>query len=144
MKVHSCNYCSYQSDRLYNLKVHHKNKHGNQPYQATTKLSVGHNGSQAPTIVSIPPLYSVQSAATHQHVSNPHPYVHPYLQQQPNPYPQRTPEMIANNTYYAKETRAPTKISVGPDGQRAPTTVQAAATHQHVSNPHPCTSIHSA
>ena len=55
--------------------------------------------------------------------SNPHPYVHPYVQQQPNPYPQRTPEMVANNTYYAKETRAPTKISVGPNGQRAPTTI---------------------
>ena len=55
--------------------------------------------------------------------SNPHPYVHPYVQQQPNPYPQRTPEMVANNTYYAKETRAPTKISVGPNGPRAPTTI---------------------
>ena len=33
--------------------------------------------------------------------SNPHPYVHPYLNnnnQQPNTYPQRTPEMVANNT----------------------------------------------
>ena len=109
MKVHSCNYCSYQSDRLYNLKVHHKNKHGNQPYRATTKMSVG---SKAPTTVSIPPLYGVQEAATHQHVSSPHPYAHPYIQHQPNPYPQRTPEMIANNTYYAKETRAPTKISL--------------------------------
>ena len=39
--------------------------------------------------------------------SNPHPYVHRYLHQQPNPYPQCTPEMIANNTYYTKEIRAP-------------------------------------
>ncbi len=31
--------------------------------------------------------------------------------------------MVANNTYYAKETRAPTKISVGPNGPRAPTTI---------------------
>ena len=31
--------------------------------------------------------------------------------------------MVANNTYYAKETRAPTKISVGPNVQRAPTTI---------------------
>ena len=55
--------------------------------------------------------------------SNPHPYVHPYVQQQqPNSHPQRTAEMVANNTYYAKETRAPTKISVGPNGSRAPTT----------------------
>ena len=55
--------------------------------------------------------------------SNPHPYVHPYVQQQPNSHPQRTAEMVANNTYYAKETRAPTKISVGPNGPRAPTTI---------------------
>ena len=78
---------------------------------------------------------------------NPHPYVHLYLQQQPNAYPERTPEIVANNTYYTKEIRAPTKISVGPNLQRAPTTVsipplygnavQAAATHQHTSNPHP-------
>ena len=47
--------------------------------------------------------------------------LHPYVHQQS--HPQRTPEMVANNTYYAKETRAPTKISVGPDGQRAPTTI---------------------
>ena len=48
--------------------------------------------------------------------SNPHPYVHPYLNNaSQQPYPQRTPEMVANNTYYAKETRAPTKISVGPN-----------------------------
>ena len=62
--------------------------------------------------------------------SNPHPYVHPYLHQQPNPYPQRTPEMIANNTYYTKETRAPTKISVGPNVQRAPTTVSIPPSYQ--------------
>ena len=126
MKMHNCNYCSYQSDRLYNLKVHQRNKHGNQPYRAPTKMSVGPYGSRAPTTVSIPPLYSngVQAEATHQHVSNPHPYVHPYIQQQQsNSYPQRTPEMVANNTYYAKEIRAPTKIGVGPNVQRAPTTI---------------------
>ena len=43
--------------------------------------------------------------------------------QQSNTYPQRTPEMVANNTYYAKGTRAPTVMSVGPNGPRAPTTV---------------------
>ena len=31
--------------------------------------------------------------------------------------------MIANNMHYAKETRAPTQISVGPNGPRASTTV---------------------
>jgi hypothetical protein len=51
--------------------------------------------------------------------------VHPYLNnanQQRDARPQRTPEMVANNTYYAEETRAPTKISVDPNGPRAPTT----------------------
>ena len=27
MKLYSCNYCSYKSDRMYNLKVHQRNKH---------------------------------------------------------------------------------------------------------------------
>ena len=27
MKVHSCNCCSYKSERMYNLKVHQRNKH---------------------------------------------------------------------------------------------------------------------
>ena len=76
MKVHSCNYCSYQSDRLYNLNVHQRNKHGNQPYRAPTKMSVGPNGSRAPTTVSIPPLYgNAVQAVAHQHASNPHPHV---------------------------------------------------------------------
>ena len=59
--------------------------------------------------------------------SNPHPYAHPYLNhanQQPNTYPPRTAEMVANNTYYAKEVRAPTKVSVGPDWQSAPTEIR--------------------
>ena len=52
--------------------------------------------------------------------------VHPCINnayQQPNTYPQRTPSMVANNMYYAEETRAPTKMSFGPNGPRAPTTV---------------------
>ena len=28
--MHICNYCNYKSDRIYNLKVHQRNKHGNQ------------------------------------------------------------------------------------------------------------------
>ena len=27
--MHSCNYCNYTSDRMYNLKVHVRNKHEN-------------------------------------------------------------------------------------------------------------------
>ena len=80
---HKCRYCYYESPYKPNLKRHMKNKHGNH-------------------------LNSVQPLAA----SNPHPYVHPYLNnnnQQSNPYPQCTPEMVANNTYYARETRAPTK-----------------------------------
>ena len=38
-------------------------------------------------------------------------------------YPQRTPDMVANNIYYATGTRAPTVMGIGPDGPRAPTTV---------------------
>ena len=92
----SCDYCKYQSTRKYNLNVHINNKHGS------------------------------QSTASKAYTSQPHPYVHPFLShanQQVNTYPHRTPEMVANNTYYAKETRAPTKISVGPNGPRAPTTI---------------------
>ena len=56
--------------------------------------------------------------------SNPHPY------HQPNFHPQRTAQMIANNMYYANETRAPTKMSVGPNVQRAPTTVSVPPAYQ--------------
>ena len=93
MNVYSCKYCSYQSDRLYNLNVHLRN-HSN----------------------------SAQKVAA----SNPHPYLHPYLNnnnQQSNTYPQRTSEMVANNIYYATGTRAPTVMGIGPNGSRAPTTV---------------------
>ena len=95
--LHKCSYCTYHTTVKYNLRRHIKNKHGNHPNSA-------------------------QPVAA----SNPHPYVHPYINnasQQPITYQQRTPEMVANNTYYAKETRAPTKISVGPNGPRAPTTI---------------------
>ena len=93
---HKCKYCDYQSPYRPNLRRHEKNKHG------------------------------FQEPNSYQHASKAHPYEHPYLgnsNQQPNHYPQQTPEMVANNTYYAKETRAPTKISVGPNGPRAPTTI---------------------
>ena len=62
-------------------------------------------------------------------------------------------EMIqAQNQYHGPYSRAPTTISVGQDGGRAPTTVfgpplkmgvqfgkgvQAATSHQYASNPHP-------
>ena len=70
--------------------------------------------------------HGFQEPNSYQHAPKAHPYEHPYLgnsNQQPNHYPQRIPEMVANNTYYAKGTRAPTVMSVGPDGPRAPTTV---------------------
>ena len=80
VKVHCCNYCSYQSDRMYNLNVHQRNKHGNQPYRSPTAMSVGPNGPRAPTIVSVPPQRmgvqygnGVEAATSHQHASNPHP-----------------------------------------------------------------------
>ena len=90
---HKCKYCDYQSPYRPNLRRHEKKQHG------------------------------FQEPNSFQHTFKAHPYVHPYVQQQPNPYRQRTPEMVANNTYYAKETRAPTVMSVGPNGPRAPTTV---------------------
>ena len=55
---------------------------------------------------------------------------HPYGRLQQLVHPQRTSEMVANNTYFNKETRAPTKISVGPNVQRAPTTVSIPPTYQ--------------
>ena len=64
--------------------------------------------------------------------SHPHPYVNPYITigtQQGNTYPQRTPWMGANNMDYVKETRAPTVMSVGPNGPGAPTTVYVP--HKH-------------
>ena len=70
--IHKCRYCDYESAYRPNMKRHMKNKHGNH-------------------------LNSVQPAETHKYPSNPHPYVHPYLNhanQQPNPYPQRTAEMV--------------------------------------------------
>ena len=66
--------------------------------------------------------HGFQEPNSYQHASKTHPYLG-NSNQQPNHYPQRTPEMVANNTYYAKGTIAATKISVGPNGPRAPTTV---------------------
>ena len=63
---HKCKYCDYQSPYRPNLRRHEKNKH------------------------------DFQEPNSHQHVSNSHPYVHPYINntnQQVNTYPQRTPEM---------------------------------------------------
>ena len=100
--IHKCRYCDYESAYRPNMKRHMENKHGNH-------------------------LNSVQPTETHKDPSNPHQYVHPYLNhanQQHNTYPPRTAEMVANNTYYAKEVRAPTKVSVGPDWQSAPTEIR--------------------
>jgi hypothetical protein len=131
--LHQCSYCTYHTTVKYNLRRHIKNKHENKPNRAPTTLSVGQDGGRAPTTVSVPPQRmgvqygnGFQAATSHQHASNPHPYVHPYLNnanQQHNTYPQRTPSMVGNNMYYAEETRAPTVMSVGPNGPRAHTTV---------------------
>ncbi len=81
--MHQCNHCDYKSERIWCINRHTKAKHGaiqtgSGPYQPPTKISVDPNLQRAPTTVSIPPLYGngVQAAATHQHTSNPHPYVH--------------------------------------------------------------------
>ena len=58
--MHQCNYCSYQSSRKYNLRVHERNKHGiasssfgQYGGRAPTTVSVGQNGGRAPTTVSV-------------------------------------------------------------------------------------------
>ena len=110
--MYKCNYCPLTSKKKWNIQVHEARKHT--AHSSASKRRGVMYGT------------GVQAATYNQHVSNPHPYVHPYLNnanQQPDARPQRTPEMVANNTYYAEETRAPTKISVGPNGPRAPTTI---------------------
>ena len=49
MSIHNCNYCNYTSDRLYNLKVHVRNKHGNNK----NEMYVGNN-APPPTINAHP------------------------------------------------------------------------------------------
>ena len=44
--MHSCNYCNYKSNRLYNLKVHQKNKHGKQQNESQLKTSYMHDYQQ--------------------------------------------------------------------------------------------------
>ena len=106
-KKYVCSFCGFRTHKKYNLDVHKKNKH------------------RASTTVSIPPLYGngVQAAATHQHTSNPH--VHPYLNHTNQSIPSNW--FIAQHPHeyeYAKETSAPTKVSVGPDCQPAPTKIR--------------------
>ena len=56
--MHSCNDCSYTSKRMYNLKVHIKNKHENnknemQNNRAPVTMSIGENVEHAPTSVFV-------------------------------------------------------------------------------------------
>ena len=57
MVIHSCKYCNYTSDRMYNLKVHVRNKHENNKnvmYSTgvPSSMYVGDNGGRAPTIIT--------------------------------------------------------------------------------------------
>jgi hypothetical protein len=100
--MYQCRYCKYVSEFKANVKRHMEIKHKNQN------------------------IHNYHTQADTSYASHPHPYGNPYLSnanQQVNTYPQRTPWMVANNMYYAEETRAPPKMSVGPNGPRAPTTV---------------------
>ena len=66
--MHSCNDCSYTSNRMYNLKVHIKNKHEN---HATPKMPVQQNEMQnnrAPVTMSIGE--NVEPATTSVFVGN--------------------------------------------------------------------------
>ena len=60
MVMHSCNYCNYTSDRMYNLKVHVRNKHENNKnvtYSTgvPSSMYVGDNGGRAPTTIHAQP-----------------------------------------------------------------------------------------
>ena len=62
--------------------------------------------------------------AAHQHTSNPHPHVHPYLNHTNHSIPSNWfMEQHPHGYEYGKETRAPTKVSVGPDYESAPTKI---------------------
>ena len=80
--MHQCNYCSYQSSRKYNLRVHERNKHGIVP--ASTSF-----GGRAPPTMAIQPYpqpYPSHATNTAQVVQpdvprtmafQPHPTSHP-------------------------------------------------------------------
>jgi hypothetical protein len=82
-------------------------------YQSTRKYNLN---------VHMNNKHGSQSTTSKAYTSHPHPYLS-HSNQQVNTYPQRTPYMISNNLKYAEESTAPTKISVGPNGARPPTTV---------------------
>jgi hypothetical protein len=93
--MYQCEHCKYESMYKYNVDRHLVAKH-----------------KQLKT----------ETYQAHRNYASHHPYGHPYLSnanQQVNTYPQRTPWMVANNMEYG----APTVMSVGPNGPRAPTTV---------------------
>ena len=101
---------------MYNLNVHQRNKHGNQPYRAPTKMSIGPNASRAPTTVSNP----------QQHASNPHPHLNHANQDTSAVQSVPATWFMAQHPQgyeYGKEVRAPTKLSVGADWQPAPTKI---------------------
>ena len=57
MSIHSCNYCNYTSDRLYNLKVHVRNKHENNKnvtYSSGVPSSI--QSSAPPTTINAHPM----------------------------------------------------------------------------------------
>ena len=62
--------------------------------------------------------------AAHQHTSNPHSHVHPYLNHTNHSIPSNWfMEQHPHGYEYGKETRAPTKVRVGPDYESAPTKI---------------------
>ena len=100
--IHKFSYCNYESHYKWVVNRHMEMKHQNQN------------------------IHNYHTQASTSYASDPHPYLNPYLtnaNQQPNTFPQQTSWMVANNMDYAVETRAPTVMSVGPNGPRAPTTV---------------------
>ena len=64
MGIHSCNHCNYTSDRLYNLKVHVRNKHENNKnvtYSSgvPSTIYVGNDDAKALTSIHSPPTQAL-------------------------------------------------------------------------------------
>ena len=83
--LHYCQHCEYKSNHKWLVRRHMNAKHKQHQIQSQ---------SRAPTSMSVGPntQYGYDGSTSHQHVSNPHPYVHPYLNnanQQRNTYPQQ-------------------------------------------------------
>ena len=72
MGMHSCNYCNYTSDRMYNLKVHVRNKHeNNKNVTYSSGVPSSFQGSSAqPTTISAHPTQLGSGIRTNEPTSH--------------------------------------------------------------------------